>query len=83
MNYSAVFFVFLICCTHPVQDSNGNKNKIPGMVVHRGANRLAPENTIPAILQAIEHGAEYVEVDVRTSKDGVLYDFHDQTVDRS
>ena len=53
------------------------------MVNHRGANRLAPENTYASAQKAIEHGVEYVEVDVRRSKDGVYYNIHDQTLDRT
>lgn len=53
------------------------------MVVHRGANEHAPENTLAAAKKAIEFGAAYVEIDVRTSKDGVMYIMHDFTVDRT
>jgi hypothetical protein len=52
-------------------------------VVHRGANRLAPENTFASIRKALEHGATWVEVDVRTSKDGVLYNLHDPSLKRT
>ena len=38
------------------------------VVVHRGANYLAPENTVPSALKALEHGATWVELDVRKSK---------------
>jgi hypothetical protein len=53
------------------------------VVVHRGANHLAPENTVASALKAIEHGAKWIEVDVRSSKDGVLYNLHDATLDRT
>ena len=53
------------------------------IVAHRGANHLAPENTIVATVKCIELGVDYVEVDVRTSKDGVLYILHDATLDRT
>ena len=43
------------------------------IVVHRGANHIAPENTIPSALAALEHGAGWIEVDVRKSKDNILY----------
>ncbi|QGY44635.1 hypothetical protein GM418_13465 [Maribellus comscasis] len=51
------------------------------IVNHRGANRLAPENTFASARKAIENGAEFVEVDVRRSKDGVYYLLHDQSLD--
>ena len=50
---------------------------------HRGALRLAPENTIAAYEKAAELGADYVEVDVRTTRDGALVLMHDGTVDRT
>ena len=43
------------------------------IVVHRGANHIAPENTIPSALAALKHGAGWIEVDVRKSKDNILY----------
>jgi glycerophosphoryl diester phosphodiesterase len=53
------------------------------IVVHRGANHLAPENTMASARKAVELGAQYVEVDVRTSADGVFYIMHDPKVDRT
>lgn len=53
------------------------------VVCHRGANKVAPENTYAAAQQCIDWGVQYVEVDVRTSKDGVMYNLHDSTVDRT
>jgi len=53
------------------------------IVCHRGANKVAPENTRAAAQRCIDWGVDYVEVDVRTSKDGVLYNIHDSTVDRT
>ncbi len=53
------------------------------IVAHRGASTDRPECTLPAIQQAIASGADAVEVDVRTSKDGVLFLLHDATLDRT
>lgn len=53
------------------------------IVVHRGANHLAPENTMASARKAVELGADYVEVDVRTSADGVMYIMHDPNVART
>lgn len=56
----------------------------PVMVAyHRGANRYAPENTLPAIRLAAELGADYVEIDIRTTKDGRHYLLHDSTLNRT
>lgn len=53
------------------------------MVAHRGANLAAPENTFVAAELALERGAAWVEIDIRTSQDGVMYLMHDHTVDRT
>lgn len=53
------------------------------IVAHRGANHLAPENTIAATQKCVDLGVDYVEIDVRTSKDGVMYILHDNTLDRT
>ncbi len=55
----------------------------PESVAHRGSVTLAPENTLAALEAAIEHGASRAEIDVRTSRDGVLVLMHDATVDRT
>lgn len=54
----------------------------PSMIIaHRGVNKFAPENTLPAIEMAIEMNLDYVEIDVRTTKDGRMVLMHDDTVD--
>lgn len=52
------------------------------LLVHRGATRFAPENTIEAYAAAMDHGADGFEIDIRRTGDGVLYLFHDSTLDR-
>src|SRR3954466_7720463 len=52
---------------------------VSGMLVlaHRGANRLAPENTVPAMREAVDRGADGVELDVHRTADGELVVRHD------
>jgi hypothetical protein len=50
---------------------------------HRAQWRVAPENSIPAIVAAFEDGAEIVELDVQLTADGVPVLMHDTTVDRT
>ncbi len=52
------------------------------VIVHRGANEIAPENTLEAYAAAMDCGADGIEIDIRRSADGVLYLFHDDTLDR-
>ncbi len=52
-------------------------------VAHRGASREAPENTLAAIDVAHDAGIHAVELDVRTTADGVLVVMHDGSVDRT
>ena len=58
-----------------------SKNKIV-VIAHRGDHTIAPENSLMAIQNAINDGADYVELDIRTTKDGKLVLMHDGTVDR-
>ncbi|MCB0067590.1 MAG: hypothetical protein KDD77_10585, partial [Caldilineaceae bacterium] len=43
------------------------------IVCHQGANEYAPPNTYAAAQICVDWGMDYVEIDVNTSKDGVLY----------
>ncbi len=52
------------------------------VIAHRGDHLLVPENTIAAVENAIADSADYVEIDLRTTKDSVLVIMHDATVDR-
>jgi len=47
------------------------------VTAHRGSSRLAPENTLAALRQAINDGADYAEIDVQTTRDGHLIVLHD------
>jgi glycerophosphoryl diester phosphodiesterase len=49
--------------------------------LHRGAGRYAPENTLPAFAKAIRIGADFIEFDVRTTRDGAFFLLHDSSLD--
>src|ERR1035441_8876449 len=53
------------------------------VIAHRGEHLQNPENSLNAIEGAIAAGADYVELDVRTTRDGHLILMHDDTVDRT
>lgn len=53
------------------------------IIAHRGASYFEPENTLRSIKRAIEMNADYVEVDVRMSKDKELIIMHDADISRT
>ncbi|WPR65151.1 glycerophosphodiester phosphodiesterase family protein [Glutamicibacter protophormiae] len=53
------------------------------LIGHRGAAGVAPENTLSAIKAGSQSGADYIEIDVQLSKDGVPFVFHDDTPSRT
>jgi glycerophosphoryl diester phosphodiesterase len=66
-------------------DSPRTVNRVAKKIVviaHRGAHREAPENTLASLEQAIEIGCDFVELDVRRTKDGALVIMHDSSVNR-
>jgi glycerophosphoryl diester phosphodiesterase len=69
-------FLWLAICAGCVAQS-------VSIVAHRGAKNLAPENTIAAFEAAAALGADYMEVDVRPTRDKRLILMHDATVDRT
>ena len=54
-----------------------NFQKRPLIIAHRGASADFPENSLDAFSGALQQGADWVELDVRRSKDGVLVVHHD------
>jgi glycerophosphoryl diester phosphodiesterase len=54
-----------------------NINRAVEITGHRGSKLRAPENTLSALRQAITEGADYAEIDVQTTADGVVVLLHD------
>lgn len=54
----------------------------PAVIAHRGLSSVIPENTLQALLSGGRSGADWIEMDVNTTKDGVPVVIHDNTVDR-
>lgn len=52
-------------------------------IAHRGASYYAPENTMASFQKAIDLGFDYIELDVRLSKDQQLVVIHDEDVRRT
>lgn len=58
------------------------RNRFP-VVAHRGNHVGAPENSLAALDAAIRCGADFVEVDLRTTRDGAIVVLHDGKLDRT
>jgi glycerophosphoryl diester phosphodiesterase len=52
------------------------------VTAHRGHARAAPENTLSSMRKAIECGADYAEMDVQLTGDGVVVLLHDRDLKR-
>ncbi|NDW00169.1 glycerophosphodiester phosphodiesterase family protein [Salipiger sp. PrR002] len=55
----------------------------PLIISHRGDWLSHPENSLDAITSATARGADMVEIDVQTTRDGHLVLLHDETLDRT
>lgn len=53
------------------------------VIAHRSNHEKAPENSLESLQKAIEIGVDYVETDIRTTRDGHLVIMHDGTVNRT
>ncbi|XP_021911073.1 glycerophosphodiester phosphodiesterase GDPD6-like, partial [Carica papaya] len=53
----------------------------PYNIAHRGSNGEFPEETAAAYMRAIDEGADFIEADILSSKDGVLICSHDVVLD--
>ncbi len=53
------------------------------VVCHRGAEFIAPENTLAAIERVYEQGFDWVEIDVQETRDGQLVVLHDDSLERT
>jgi glycerophosphoryl diester phosphodiesterase len=53
------------------------------VIAHRGASAYAPEHTFASYGRALQHGADYIEVDLQMTLDGELIALHDESLDRT
>ena len=52
----------------------------PQIIAHRGASSERPENTLAAVLRALELGAEAIELDVHATRDRAVVVHHDPVI---
>ena len=74
-------FCLPVSAQQPLQPLPKSKNAFI-VIAHRGSHLIKPENTIASIEEAISIGADYVELDLRTTKDGQLVLLHNDLVDQ-
>lgn len=84
-----VYHILAACAFfQPGSHAYSQQPKVPAhkhklvIIAHRGDHTEAPENTLAAYRNAINNGVDYVEIDLRTSKDGELVIMHDGNLDR-
>jgi glycerophosphoryl diester phosphodiesterase len=59
------------------------KTPAVGIAVHRAANEFAPENTLSAMQVALDLEVDYIEMDIRQTKDGISVLLHDGNLNRT
>jgi len=69
------FMMFFLSCT--TSKNNSIKPKVFDMQAHRGGKGLMPENTIPAMLNAIDLKVVTLEMDLQVTKDKNVVVSHD------
>ena len=58
--------------------------ELPKMFAHRGCwSKIVPENSIPAVGRAAQHGYMGIELDVRLTSDGKMVIMHDKWLNRT
>jgi glycerophosphoryl diester phosphodiesterase len=67
----------------PTASGNTPAWPYPRWIAHRGAGKLAPENTLAAFRLGASHGYRMFECDVKLSADGVPFLMHDATLERT
>jgi glycerophosphoryl diester phosphodiesterase len=84
---AAVLTVILLAFAAPaVGAAPDTESTLDGPVLnigHRGASAYAPEHTFAAYDLALEQGADYIEIDLQMTADGVLVALHDKTLNRT
>ncbi|MEO8388786.1 glycerophosphodiester phosphodiesterase [Polaromonas sp.] len=73
--------VLLTACSSSGTNSQAGLSTLDGraplVIAHRGASGYVPEETLEAYVRAIELGADVIEMDLISTKDGVLMTRHD------
>lgn len=83
---AVIIFFIAMSCIMGADNYQGKKFVAKGksvkIIAHRGSSKHAPENTVSSILMAAEDKAEYAELDVQETRDGVVILMHDKNLKR-
>jgi glycerophosphoryl diester phosphodiesterase len=72
-----IILPLVIACNSSKKIASASSNNIFDKEAHRGGRGLMPENTIPAMLHAIDLDVTTLEMDTHISKDGQVVVSHD------
>lgn len=94
-----MFFMKKVCCTYLLlvvglvaygqqaavirKEFLDPDSKVVLVASHRAVHHELPENSLPAVREAIRLGVDIIEIDVKVSKDGIPFLMHDGKVDRT
>jgi glycerophosphoryl diester phosphodiesterase len=85
INFSlfAVLIFLLAACSHEKGSVSLKQPKNGGVyvVAHRGAHQGIPENSLAAYQKAINLGVDFIEIDIRTTRDGKFVSIHNNRID--
>ncbi len=83
--HSRISVIVSILCINKLNAQSNLLNRLSNkfvVIAHRGDHTNAPENTLLAYRNAIQAGVDFVEIDLRTTKDSQLVIMHDATLNR-
>ncbi|XP_016062872.1 PREDICTED: glycerophosphoinositol inositolphosphodiesterase GDPD2 [Miniopterus natalensis] len=85
MFFTIVLAIYLapLCISSPCIMEPRDLPPKPGLVGHRGAPMLAPENTLMSLRKTAECGVAVFETDVMVSSDGIPFLMHDEHLSRT
>ncbi|HEY5511851.1 MAG TPA: glycerophosphodiester phosphodiesterase family protein [Prolixibacteraceae bacterium] len=66
-----------------MKNFHASKTPVVGVATHRAANEFAPENTLASMQIALDLEVDYIEMDVRQTKDGKSVILHDGNLNRT
>ena len=69
-----------VALTAASPEAGANGKREPIVIAHRGASGYRPEHTLAGYEHAIDHGADYIEPDLVSTKDGVLVARHENEI---